>query len=135
MVDHDHRAEGCAKYLGLDGEPTRMYNTPALLAPTRSLIVTEGELDAATVDMCGWPAVGIPGADSWHAHFPRVVAGFEHIIVPADGDEAGRKFAKKVASSVPDCRVIALPPGEDVNSIFIRNGRDGLERMLMSNDE
>jgi hypothetical protein len=36
---------------------------------------------------------------------------------------------------VPDCRVIALPPGEDVNSIFIRNGRDGLERMLMSNDE
>ena len=130
LRDHDHNQVGCSKYLGEAGQPTRMYNTPALLAPTRSLIVTEGELDAATVDLCGWPAIGIPGADSWHAHYPRVVAGFEHIILPIDGDEAGRKFARKVSSSVPDCRVIPLPPGEDVNSIYCRQGKQGLQELF-----
>ena len=136
-IEHsDCKLVGCSKYLGLPGEPSRIYNTRALTATTRSLIITEGELDAASVNLCGWPAIGIPGTDSWQPHYPRVVAGFENIIIPCDGDEPGRKFAKRVAASLQqDYRIIPLPPGEDVNSIYIRNGRDGLERMLTSKDE
>lgn len=135
IQDHDHKAHGCEKYMGLPGQPTRMYNTRAILAPTSTLIVVEGELDAATLHICGWPAIGVPGSDAWRDHYPRVVAGFDHILIPIDGDDAGRKFGKAVAKSVSDARIIPLPPGEDVNSIYIRNGRDGLIQMLAEKDD
>lgn len=136
-IEHgDCKSVGCSKYLGLPGEQSRIYNTRALTASTRSLIITEGELDAATVNMCGWPAIGVAGSDSWHAHYPRVVAGFESIVILADGDKPGQAFAKKVAATLPqDYRIILFPPGEDVNSIYVAEGKRGLEEMFSERDE
>jgi DNA primase len=39
----------------------------------------------------------------------------------ADGDTAGRDFAKDLARKVAGVIPITIPDGEDVNSLFIKN--------------
>lgn len=109
---------GCPKYLGSDGVRTRPYNTRALVSPTDYLFITEGELDAATLTVCGWPAMGIPGASAWKPHYVRMVANFSQVVVIGDGDTAGRRFATDVSRAITDARMVVMPEGTDVNSCF-----------------
>jgi DNA primase len=142
-----HGEEGhpdeCPKYLGSDGVRTRIYNARALTASADYIFITEGELDAATLTVCGWPAIGIPGAQAWKAHYPRLVAGFSQVVVVGDGDKAGRDFARKVSESLPDARMIVMLDGLDVNSVFTsdvardysNNGRKGYLSSLLREEE
>lgn len=129
IEDHDCKELGHGKYMGSD-RPTRMYNTRAISAPTSYLFITEGELDAATLEMCGWPAVGITGMNGWKAHYARMLAGFSDITLIADGDEAGQKLAAKVRQALSGVRVIVCEQGQDVNSMFGNHGKEGLAALL-----
>lgn len=132
---HDCKEIGCPKYLALDGE-RRMYNTAALMAPTEYLMVAEGELDTATLVACGWPAVGIPGANAWRPHYSRMMAGFRKVILWADGDEAGEKLAHTFRRAMPSSGDVMLcESGEDVNSTFRRIGKEGLTALLKKEGE
>ena len=136
IEQHDCKEEGCAKYMGLEGVDTRLYNAQALVAPTDYLLVTEGELDAATLVACGWPAVGVPGAQALKPHFARQVAGFSKVVLFADGDKAGKDLASKFRRALPSQgRVILWGPGDDTNSVFVREGKEGITRMLKEEDE
>ena len=133
IEDHDCKEVGCPKYLALDGE-RRMFNTRALVAPTNYLFVTEGELDAATLTVCGWPAVGIPGANAWKPHYGRMMAGFQSVILFADGDDAGDKLAHAFRRALPSVgRVIICE--SDVNDTFTRQGKEGLAALLKEEGE
>lgn len=135
IQDHDHRESKCAKYLNDPGVETRVYNTRALLAPTDYIFITEGEIDAATLAACGWPAVGLPGASSWKGgHRPRLFHGFQDIIVIGDGDDAGRQFVDTVVKSLASARGVMICEGEDVNSTYVKGGKDAL-RELLKEDE
>ena len=136
IQDHDCKEQSCPKYLGLDGVETRIYNAAALVAPTDYIFVTEGELDAATLTVCGWPAVGLPGANSWKPHYPRLLAGFSKVVLVADGDDAGRKLASTFRRAMPTAgHVILCEQGEDVNSTFLAKGKEGLMALLKSEDD
>ena len=49
------------------------------------------------------------------------MSDFDRIYVFADGDTAGRDFAKDLARKVAGVTPITIPDGEDVNSLFIKN--------------
>lgn len=138
MDPHDHKDSEvrCPKYLGLDGVETRIYNAKALVAPTDYIMITEGELDAATLTVCGWPAIGLPGANSWKKHYPRLLAGFSRVVLVADGDDAGHKLASTFRRAIPSSgRVILCGQGLDVNEIYIREGREGLVELLKGEED
>ena len=140
IEDHDHKDSEvkCPKYLGSDGVETRMYNVRALLAPTDYILVTEGEMDAATLTACGWPAVGIPGANAWKPHFGRMLSGFSRVILLADADEAGKKLAAKFRKALPSSgRVIVCKheDARDVNEVYVRYGKDALAALLRGEDD
>lgn len=138
MDPHDHKDSEvkCPKYLGSDGVETRIYNTRALTAPTDYIFVTEGELDAATLTVCGWPAVGLPGANAWKNHYPRMLAGFGKVILVADGDDAGRKLASTFRRAMPASGVVMMcGQGDDVNSVYVREGKEGLIALLRDEED
>jgi len=74
--------------------------------------------------------VGIPGVENMPAHFPRMIAGFSSVTVWCDGDEAGRRFAGTFTKAVPNARVISMTADQDVNSVFVRDGKAGILAML-----
>jgi hypothetical protein len=128
IQDHEHKGHG--KYMTVAGDRPRLFNTFALLKDSPAVAITEGELDAITVQMTGMPAVGVPGANSWQQHFREPFLGYRDVFILTDGDEAGRGFGNTVASSLPNAKVIPMPPGEDVNSLVVKHGPQALmERM------
>lgn len=131
-----HHDEGmdpgkCPKYWGEAGQEVTLYNAQATLRPSPVCFLTEGEMDAIAVQtLTGYPAVGIPGARSWskHPYWARVFVGFDRLILPADGDEAGMELAKAVAADLPELQVVRLPDGDDANSVLARDPDEFLRR-------
>ncbi|WP_459957321.1 toprim domain-containing protein [Nocardia sp. IFM 10818] len=124
IQDHDHKGHG--KYMTVAGDRPRLYNTKALLEHSPVVAITEGEIDAITSQVCGIPTVGVPGAEAWQPHFREPFLGYRDVFVLADGDEAGHRFANTVAKSLPNAKVIPCPPGEDVNSLVMSQGKAAL---------
>ena len=120
MKDHDHKGHG--KYMTQAGDRPRLYNTLALLTRSSTIAITEGEIDAITTQVCGIPAVGVPGAAAWLSYFKEPFLGYREVYVIADGDDAGRQFANTVAMTLPNSKVIPCPPGQDVNSLVLDRG-------------
>lgn len=123
LAAHDCKAAGCPKYLSQSGAVTTLFNAHATLHARGPVFLCEGELDAVAVEtLLGRPAVGLPGVQAWarHRHFPRVFVGLD-LILPIDGDDAGRALATAVARDLPEVRVVQLPDGEDANSVLARD--------------
>lgn len=118
------------KYQTQAGDRPRLYNTMALLKQTPIVAITEGELDAITAQLCGIPAVGVPGATSWKPHFREPFLGYREVLILADGDEPGMKFAHAVSKGLHNAKVVPMPPGEDVNSLVINRGKEALLERL-----
>lgn len=94
--------------------------------------LTEGELDTIVLKQMGLDAVGVPGTNGFKDEWRWLFFEAEVRIV-FDGDDPGRKAARKVASTlqsvVSEVFVIAMPDGHDINSLFLED-RAGLERLL-----
>lgn len=127
-TDNRGREITCQKYLAPSIERT-VYNVAALDDPGDTLHITEGELDALTLTVAGFPAVGIPGVQNWKPQYKLAIADFGEYFVWADGDQAGRKFAKFLATEI-GARRVAVPNGEDVNAIYLRAGVEGLRGLV-----
>lgn len=117
------------KYLSAPGVKPTLYNASAVLN-RGPIFLTEGEFDAIAVEtLLGRPAVGIPGSQQWTAHpyWARCFVGHD-LILPADGDRAGRELAEAVLKTLPETRVVQLPDGEDANSVLQRDPDDFARR-------
>lgn len=124
IQDHDHRGHG--KYMSTPGDQPWLFNTLALMRDTEDAAITEGEIDAITAQACGVAAVGVPGAQMWQPYMRELFLGYRRVFVFADGDDAGTTFANTVARTLPNSRVIPMPPDEDVNSLVISRGKQDL---------
>lgn len=118
------------KYLGLPGHETRLFNVRAIHTAADIICITEGELDAVILEQCGYPAVGVCGANSWKRHHPRMFAGFEKVYVFGDGDDAGRQFSAKVASTLLSAVRVNMNAGQDVTDLFMENGAEGIRAVF-----
>lgn len=114
------------KYLTIPGDKARLFNTHALTRYSKDIAITEGEIDAITAELAGVPAVGVPGASLWKPFYRELFLGYRHVNILADGDEPGLDFARKVARTLPNARIIPMPDGEDVNSLVLKKGSEAL---------
>jgi len=120
-----------AKYMGLVGAETTMFNTQALFVADKYICVTEGEFDCIMMSVkTRHPTVGIPGANNWKKHYAKLLDDFDTVIVLADGDAPGLEFGKKIARELGNVNIISMPDGEDVNSIMIRSGSEWIDRRI-----
>ena len=131
QLDQPEQHEGHPKYRSLDGVSGNLYNVLDLKRDSPFICVTEGELDALTLSMCGLPAVGVPGVKTWQKHFSRCLEDFDVIYAFGDGDDAGSKFSSFLAKEAR-ARPISMPSGMDVNSLYLKEGADALRRLLKS---
>jgi DNA primase len=129
LRQHSCKDEGHGKYVGLDGFETNLFNVMDLGKPGDAICVTEGELDAITLSMCGLPAIAVPGATNWKKHFSRCLDDFSKVFVLGDGDTAGSGLNKKLINDVRAVPV-RMPKGHDVNSLYLEGGADGLRRLI-----
>lgn len=118
------------KYLGHDGLAVRLFNLRALHEATDEIHITEGEIDAISLEQCGLHAVGVPGVNGWKKHHHRMFAGFSKVFVWEDGDSAGRSFAKKVCNDISSARHVSLEADSDPNSLLVKEGADGIHEAL-----
>lgn len=131
IEDHDCKQSGHPKYLGLsggEGKP-RLYNVEAFFARSSVIGIAEGEFDALVLShYAGLPTVGCPGVSTWQSHFPRCFQGYDLTLIFADGDDPGRQWARMIQKQVHPSRVIPMPDGMDVNTVYLTEGVDGLRK-------
>lgn len=110
-----------SKYRTRAGDRARIYGVEHLVSAGPAICITEGELDALILAQLGYPAVALPGAQTWKAHYRRLFEDFNRIVVFADGDHAGRSFADSWLERFPrSVEVAQMETGEDVNSMYLR---------------
>lgn len=130
----DHRCKDIefhSKYKSLEGDPSRMYNVQAIIRPGDEIHVAEGELDAIVLNQLGYPAVAIPGAQSYLPHHRRMLAGFSRIYVWGDPDESGAKLATAMTRSLGQAVSVRLEVG-DVNETYLALGETGIHDALLA---
>ena len=90
--------------------PGTFFGQHLFKATGRRVVITEGELDAAScyIAFGNWPIVSLPtgaaGAKKAVKHNLQWLQGFEEIVLFFDNDESGRKATEEAAS--------VLPPGK-----------------------
>lgn len=146
IKDHNCKEVPHAKYLPFPGmtdaekrQSKRLYFVLSYQTAGATMCLTEGEIDALTLNMLGIPAMGVPGAENWQSHWTAVFEDFSSILVFRDGDvekvkpdgsivkPASDKFVSTIIKHLGSkVRVIKLPDGEDVNSVYVKEGYDAL---------
>lgn len=124
------KCEGHPKYLDVSGQGTYLYNVAALREAADVIYLTEGEIDAISASVVGFPAVGVSGAEKWQEHWSRNLEDYEQVVVLADGDDPGKRFAEMVREKVEQARVIQLPAGHDTNSFLVEYGVSAFKDLL-----
>lgn len=122
LKDHKCSQVGCPKYMQSDGLGANLYYVKAFEDAEDFICITEGEIDALTLNICGIPALGVSGSGKWEPHWTEIFDDFQYVYVMIDGDDAGEKFGARVVKAIPDAVRIRMPPGEDVNSMYVNNG-------------
>jgi len=119
------------KYLSRVGSKTHMYNVKAFNERSEFIAICEGEMDAIVASsICGIPAVGVPGAQTWQPSYRRAFQDYRKVFILADGDAAGQELAKKIVQAIDVAVVVTMPEGKDVNDIVMEEGPDGLRERI-----
>lgn len=125
---HDCKSvDGHSKYLSTPGSVPRLYGVWQEAADL--IVVCEGELDALSLLTAGVSAYGTPGASKWLPHWSRCVGAGE-VVVLTDGDDAGRLHGRKVSSLLAGSRLVDAGDGLDANAVLVRDGPEGLRKLL-----
>jgi len=129
--------DGKPKYGMAIGQKTHLFNVSALLESKDTIAVCEGELDAIIcTGALGIPAVGVPGVAAWKPHFAKMMNGYGRVLVigdndiKEDGSNPGAEFSRRVASEVINATICVLPPGMDVNDVYLAKGTEETKRIL-----
>jgi twinkle protein len=97
---------------------------------TKSVVLTEGEIDALSVAQCfdcKWPVVSLPdGAQSAPKAIKKAydwLCQFERIVLCFDMDDPGQQAAQKVAEMLPIGRVFIMRlDRKDANDVLVNDG-------------
>jgi DNA primase len=98
------------KYGAPKGHNTPLYNLEAISRVSNTVVITEGEFDAISVEEVGYPAVGVPGAENWKPFYRRIFEAIPNIVVCYDDDKAGNQLLGRLQG---DMNIIpcAMPDG------------------------
>lgn len=121
------------KYLGVRREPDgkkiiwataesrpRLFGWQAITKDDRSVVITEGEIDALTIAGWGFPALSVPSGVKnldWIEHDYDALTRFERIYLCTDNDEPGNACAEAIADRLgrERCFRVVIPGHKDAN--------------------
>lgn len=131
-IDGKHTCS--AKYIGEAGCGTHLYNAGVLIGASDLVVLTEGEMDAITVQAaCAIPAVAYPGVKNWKPYYRLCFEGVSEVVVVADGEDVGRDTAGRIAEKLGvSARVLDLGDGMDANRFITEYGATAFTERLMS---
>ena len=128
------------KVFSYEGEvPGTLFGQHLFPATGKRVVITEGELDAASCQevMSGWPMVSLPsGAAAAKKSVQRAyewLQGYEEIVLFFDNDEAGRKATEEAASVLPPgkCKIASLQGDyKDASDALIANDSEAIRRAI-----
>lgn len=105
------------KYDQPDGQEARLFNLRALARAGDWIAVTEGEIDAISLESLGIPAIGVPGSSGWKKHHHLLVEGFRRVVLVRDDDDGGKPLVSALMRTPLDVAVVRPPHGfNDVNA-------------------
>jgi len=137
-------AKGCkvktkSKIFTYEGEtPGTLFGQHLFPATGKRVVITEGELDAASCQeaMPGWPMVSLPsGAAAARKSVQRSLQwlqGYEEIVLFFDNDEAGRKAAEDAAGVLPPgkTKIARLEEYKDASDALQVNDTEAIRRAI-----
>lgn len=137
MKDHDCGAEGCPKYLFLPGVPKRLYGLDDLALGGSTIHIAEGHPDRMTLKACGLPALGVAGVNAWKQYHARLLAGYEQVFFWAQADDKGQSegLGERIRSSFSRVSVILVESGEDLNSFYVKHGKQAVLDLLDTGED
>ncbi len=127
------------KIFTYEGEtPGTLFGQHLFPATGKRVVITEGELDAASCQevMPGWPMVSLPsGAAAAKKSIQRALQwlqGYEEIVLFFDNDEAGRKAAEDAAGVLPPskCKIARLEAYKDASDALQANDTEAIRRAI-----
>lgn len=91
-----------------------LFGWQAIPKDARTVVITEGEIDAMTWFQWGSPALSVPNgcsSDNWIDHEWENLAPFEEIYLSFDMDDAGQRHVPQIARrlGLHRCRLVSLP--------------------------
>lgn len=122
------------KYDAPAGQVARLFNLRALNHAGTTLALTEGEIDAITLESLGVPAVAIPGASAWKPHHWRLLEGIPRLVFFHDPDEAGEKLLGRVMKDLDVIAVTAPDGAKDCNEALVAGLGAELRRIALGKD-
>ena len=73
---------------------------------------------------------------AWKPHFARLFGGYDTVYiigdndVKEDGSNPGAEFARRVAGELTNGQIVQLPPGMDINDLYLAEGPDALNHLV-----
>jgi twinkle protein len=110
----------------------------------KTLVITEGEIDALSFITAGFEATSVPdgapspGSKTFHTKFDflqdieTLFDKFEKIIIAGDNDEAGKGMTKELGRRIgyEKCYVVKYPEGcKDANDVLKNHGKEKLKEV------
>lgn len=118
------------------GSSAVLFGWQAIPDRSRTVVITEGEVDALTMWDYGYPALSVPagaGSTSWIEYEYDNLDRFETIYLFLDSDEAGRKKISDFVERLGRSRVRVVDLGEsgpkDANELL----QEGLAKSVVDN--
>ena len=127
---------GEPKYMIPTGQKHHLYNVNAILHAVNQVLVVEGEIDAISATLAGYPAVAVAGVNAWKPYFNRCFDGIGTVIICTDNDakgegsNPGQELARRLQDAIPQAVRVSLPPDSDVNSIIVDQGAQALADLV-----
>ena len=127
------------KVFKYEGEvPGTLFGQHLFPATGKRVVITEGELDAASCQeaMPGWPMVSLPsGAAAARKAIQRALPwlqGYEEIVLFFDNDDAGRKATEEAAGILPPgkTKIARLEGYKDASDALQANDSEAIRRAI-----
>ena len=128
------------KYMIPTGQKHHLYNVSAILGAVSQVLIVEGEIDAISATMAGFPAVAVAGVNAWKPHFGRCFDGIGRVVIATDNDakedgsNPGQELARRLQDAIPQAVRVSLPPNSDINSIICTQGAQALADLVNALD-
>ena len=129
--------DGKPKYGSPLGQKSHLYNVADLTLDIPTMVICEGELDAVILSgVCNIPAVAVPGVAAWKPHYSKLFTGYDTIYIVGDNDvkedgtNPGAEFARRVSSEIINGQIVQLPPGMDINELYLAEGLEAIHNLV-----
>ena len=112
-----------------------LHKTKRALIDANCAIVCEGQLDLITLFEAGIKNVVAPQGTAFTEHQARILKRFvDEVVLCFDADRAGQKAAEHSLDALLQndlvVRVVAMPGGEDPDSLVRKEGKDAFEKRI-----